>query len=59
MELKNIHTRFRAYQMTVKGSSFSYWDSATGKFVLGEARFNDDNKASIFHELSKCGKKNN
>ena len=59
MELKNIHTRFRAYQMTVKGSSFSYWDSSTGIFVLGEARFNDDNKASIFHELSKCGKKNN
>ncbi|NQX98633.1 MAG: hypothetical protein HRT73_12255, partial [Flavobacteriales bacterium] len=56
MEFKNIHTRFRAYQMTVKGSSFSYWESDNDKFTLGEARYNDDNKASIHHELSKCGK---
>lgn len=56
MELKNIHTRFRAYQLSTKGSSFSYWDANTDKFVLGEARLNDDNIPSIIHELKKCGK---
>ena len=56
MEYKKIHTRFRAYQLGSKGSSFSYWDSDTDKFCLGEARYNDDNVASITHELGKCGK---
>lgn len=56
MEFKNIHTRFRAYQLGSKGSSFSYWDSDTNKFVLGEARLNQDNWPSIKHELLQCGK---
>jgi len=54
MEFKSIHTRFRAYQLKTKGSSFSYWDGS--RFILGEARYNEDNKKSIFHELKQCGK---
>ncbi len=45
MEILAKHTRFRAYQLKSKGSSFSYWGGA--RFVLGEARYNDDNKNSI------------
>ena len=56
MEFKNVHTRFRAYQLSTAGSSFSYWDANSNKFVLGEARYNDDNIASIKHELYKCNK---
>lgn len=54
MEILAKHTRFRAYQLKSKGSSFSYWDGT--RFVLGEARYNDDNKNSIWHELKRCGK---
>lgn len=54
MELKSIHTRFRAYQLKTKGGSFSYWNGS--QFILGEARYNDDNKNSIWHELKVCGK---
>ena len=56
MPFRRIHTRFRAYQLSTKGSSFSYWDASTNQFVLGEARYNDDNIASITHELRQCGK---
>ena len=56
MGVKNIHTRFRAYQLVTKGSSFSYWDSNTNRFCLGEARYNNDNIASIIHELRRCDK---
>ncbi len=49
IELKSKHTRFRAYQLKSKGSSFSYWDGNT--FTLGEARLNKDNVHSICHEL--------
>ncbi|MFA6661103.1 MAG: hypothetical protein WCS62_05785 [Bacilli bacterium] len=55
MELTTKHTRFRAYQLKSNGSSFSYWDGS--HFTLCEARYNDDNKASIWHELrSVCRK---
>jgi len=54
MEILAKHTRFRAYQLKSKGSSFSYFNGA--QFVLGEARYNDDNKASILHELKVCNK---
>ncbi len=49
IELKSKHTRFRAYQLKSKGSSFSYWDGNI--FTLGEARLNEDNVDSVFHEL--------
>lgn len=54
MEFQTKHTRFRAYQLKSKGSSFSYWDGSN--FTLCEARYNDDNKNSIWHELKVCGK---
>ena len=54
MALISKHTRFRAYQLKTKGSSFSYWDGIN--FILCEARYNSDNKSSILHELSVCGK---
>lgn len=54
MNFQPKHTRFRAYQLVSKGASFSYWDGTN--FTLGEARFNDENKASIYHELGVCGK---
>lgn len=54
MEIMSRHTRFRGYQLKTKGSSFSYWDGTS--FILGEARYNDDNKKSIWHELKRCGK---
>ncbi|MBN8694583.1 MAG: hypothetical protein J0L69_15420 [Bacteroidetes bacterium] len=53
MELKKKHTRLRAYQLRSKGSSFSYWDGTN--LTLCEARYNDDNKASIWHEIKRCG----
>ncbi len=56
MEFKHIHTRFRAYQLGSKGSSFSYWDSNTNSFWLCEARYNDDNITSIQDELRQCNK---
>ena len=54
MELLSKHTRFRAYQLKSKGASFSYFDG--NHFTLCEARYNNDNKNSIWHELKMCGK---
>jgi len=54
MILRSKHTRFRAYQLKSKGSSFSYWDGAN--FTLCEGRYNDDNKPSVLHELRTCGR---
>lgn len=48
-------TRFRAYQLGSKGSSFSY--SVGNHFTLIEARFNETNKPSIEFEMEKCGVK--
>lgn len=53
MELKPKHTRLRTYQLKSKGSSFSYWDGTN--LTLCEARYNDDNKNSIWHEIKRCG----
>lgn len=47
------NTRFRAYQLGSKGSSFSY--SVDNHFTLIEARYNDINKKSIQFELKKIG----
>ncbi|MBM4843586.1 hypothetical protein HYO58_08505 [Vibrio parahaemolyticus] len=45
-------TRFRAYKLSSKGSSFSYFDSES--FTLIEARYNESNKPSIEEELQLC-----
>lgn len=49
----NKYTRFRAYQLGTKGSSFSY--SVDSNFTLIEARYNDVNRPNIFAELQKIG----
>jgi len=46
-------TRFRAYQLGSKGSSFSY--SVDNHFTLIEARYNEINKPSILFEMEKSG----
>ena len=46
-------TRFRAYQLTTPGSSYSY--AVDDYFILIEARYNDSNKASIREEMNICG----
>lgn len=43
-------TRFRAYQLGDKGSSFSY--SVDGNFTLIEARLNQTNDPSICDEMN-------
>jgi competence protein ComEC len=50
----NHYTRFRAYQLDTKGSSFSL--SVGDYFTLCEARYNNANKANIKAELSNIGK---
>lgn len=49
-------TRFRAYQLGDKGSSFSY--SVDDNFTLIEARFNATNAPNIFHEMKITGANN-
>ena len=46
-------TRFRAYQLGEKGSSFSY--SVDDHFTLIEGRYNDVNKANILYEMRLAG----
>ena len=53
MTIKRRNTRFRAYQLENKGSSFSYFDGE--QFTLIEGRYTDTNKDSIDIELEECG----
>lgn len=46
-------TRFRAYQLGTKGSSFSYFDGQT--FTLIEARLTDLNRPRVDIEMEICG----
>ena len=46
-------TRFRAYQLGEKGSSFSY--SVDNHFTLIEGRFNEVNKANVLYEMKLAG----
>ena len=46
-------TRFRAYQLGEKGSSFSY--SVDGHFTLIEGRYNVVNKANVLYEMHCAG----
>ncbi|GAA5317926.1 MAG: hypothetical protein AseanaTS_31340 [Candidatus Pelagadaptatus aseana] len=54
MTVKSIETRFRAYRLETSGSSFSYFDGTS--FTLIEARYTDENKASIAAELKACNR---
>ena len=51
--LKPKYTRFRAYQLGQKGSSFSYFDGS--KFTLIEARITEKSRKSLFNEMKLCG----
>jgi len=46
-------TRFRAYQLKNKGSSFSYFDGE--HFTLIEARLTEHSEVSLDEELKECG----
>ena len=46
-------TRFRAYQLGEKGSSFSY--SVDDHFTLIEGRYNEVNKANVLYEMQCAG----
>ena len=46
-------TRFRAYQLGEKGSSFSY--SVDNHFTLIEGRYNEVNKANVLYEMNCAG----
>ncbi|MFL1802809.1 hypothetical protein ACJW8F_15610 [Plesiomonas shigelloides] len=54
VELQSIITRFRAYQLGCKGSSFSYFSG--NNFTLIEARLTDVNEISLDEELKICEK---
>lgn len=54
MELLSKPTRFRAYQLGIEGSSFSYYDGKN--FILIEARLTETNAKSLIEELKTCGK---
>lgn len=47
------YTRLRAYSLSTEGASLSL--SVNEKFVLIEARYNDDNKEGIEYEMKKIG----
>lgn len=51
--MANYFTRFRAYQLGNRGSSFSY--AVDGNFTLIEARYNDVNKENIKNEMRIMG----
>lgn len=51
--MANYYTRFRAYQLGNKGSSFSY--AVDGNFTLIEARYNDLNRKFILSEMGVMG----
>ena len=48
-------TRFRAYQLGVKGASFSL--AVDDDFTLIEARLKDSNRANVFKEMRIAGAK--
>lgn len=49
----NKATRFRAYQLGTRGSSFTY--TVGNHITLIEARFNDTNKANVVEEIRRIG----
>lgn len=55
MEILAKSTRFRAYQLGIPGSSFSYFDGT--QFTLIEANLTDLSTPNLIAELGNCGKK--
>lgn len=55
MELQPKFTRFRAYQLGMIGSLFSYFDGIN--FTLIEANLGEVSESSLVAELAICGKK--
>jgi competence protein ComEC len=53
MTVQQKKTRFRAYQLGIAGSSYSYFDGT--RFTLIEARYCEGNQDSIEQELALCG----
>lgn len=51
--MKSIVTRFRAYQLGVPGSSFSYF--ADGHFTVIEGRLTEFSKIALIYEMNRCG----
>jgi len=54
MTARSIVTRFRAYQLSTAGNSFSFFADKT--FTLIEARINDVSRPNLDQELTACGK---
>lgn len=54
MSIQKRHTRFRAYQLGEKGSSFSYYDGT--HFTLIEARVTDLSRPRLTRELEICSR---
>ncbi len=52
--IQPVVTRFRAYQLGVNGSSFSYF--ASNHFTLNEGMALESNRAQLLEELRLCGK---
>lgn len=53
--IRKVVTRFRAYQLGVPGSSFSYF--ADGSFTLIEAVVTDLSRLRLLAEMQACGKR--
>jgi competence protein ComEC len=51
--MKSIVTRFRAYQLGVPGSSFSYF--ADGHFTVIEGRLTEFSRVALVYEMQRCG----
>ena len=51
--MKSIVTRFRAYQLGVPGSSFSYF--ADGHFTVIEGRLTEFSRNALVYEMHRCG----
>jgi competence protein ComEC len=51
--MKSIVTRFRAYQLGVPGSSFSYF--ANGHLTVIEGRLTEFSKVALVYEMNRCG----
>ncbi|UGY17979.1 hypothetical protein HAP48_0011410 [Bradyrhizobium septentrionale] len=51
--MKSIVTRFRAYQLGVPGSSFSFF--ADGHFTVIEGRLTELSKVALLYEMHRCG----
>lgn len=54
MELLSKRTKFRAYQIGIAGSLFSYYDGKI--FTLIDANLTDQSEKSVVEELFSCGK---